>query len=122
MLTFKDNFSIIKKSQIENAGVAEWQTRMFKGHVRKSVGSSPTARTSKKVIAMFSRYFLILIFTGKDLNGWNSKGNCVCVCPPRRDSRLPSKKNLTTEQVPPLAPMKKLHSLFHFENKFQNFI
>lgn len=27
------------------AGVAEWQTRMFKGHVRKSKGSSPFART-----------------------------------------------------------------------------
>ena len=28
--------------------MAEWQTRMFKGHVRKSVGSSPTACTREK--------------------------------------------------------------------------
>lgn len=31
--------------QITYAGVAEWQTRTFKGRVRKSMGSSPIART-----------------------------------------------------------------------------
>ena len=43
------------------AGVAEWQTRMFKGHVRKSVGSTPTART-KKNNSFFELFFCSLIF------------------------------------------------------------
>lgn len=36
------------KRVVKIAGVAEWQTRMFKGHVRKSVGSSPTTCTKEK--------------------------------------------------------------------------
>ena len=39
--------SIIKKCKLKYASVAEWQTRTFKGRVRKSVGSSPTTCTIK---------------------------------------------------------------------------
>ena len=40
------DMSIIKKCKLKYASVAEWQTRTFKGRVRKSVGSSPTTRTN----------------------------------------------------------------------------
>ena len=66
------------------AGVAEWQTRMFKGHVRKSVGSTPTARTKAKKVEKEAFFFLFKFVSGS--NGRKSEGNRVCVRPPRRDS------------------------------------
>ena len=54
------------------AGVAEWQTRMFKGHVRKSVGSTPTARTNEKTALIvhfqnkFEKFHFSLVFSFHD--------------------------------------------------------
>ena len=38
--------------------MAEWQTRTFKGRVRKSVGSSPTARTTEIIVTLVTIIFL----------------------------------------------------------------
>lgn len=53
---------------IVRAGVAEWQTRLFKGQVRKGVGSTPTACTIHKnpnrricEFGFFNDYFEIKI-------------------------------------------------------------
>ena len=48
MLTNLNIYIIIYIVQNRNASVVKWQTRMFKGHVRKSVGSTPTTRTKNK--------------------------------------------------------------------------
>ena len=37
-----------KKVSYKCAGVAEWQTRLFKGQVGNRVGSTPTARTTNQ--------------------------------------------------------------------------
>ena len=37
---------IIRKYDMKFAGVAEWQTRLFKGQVGNRVGSTPTTRTN----------------------------------------------------------------------------
>ena len=51
------------------AGVAEWQTRTFKGRVGDRVGSSPTSRTKKT----FGSFFVggTLCFAQQTLCVWN---------------------------------------------------
>ena len=49
--------------------MAEWQTRLFKGQVRKSVGSTPTART-KKVLQNKQNFFYYK--SKKNLKEWES--------------------------------------------------
>ena len=76
-MTFFAGINIIER-QICCAGVAEWQTRMFKGHVRKSVGSTPTARTKEKtaLLLVFEQAFrspknaLRIFWNKEETNEW----------------------------------------------------
>ena len=44
------------------AGVAEWQTRTFKGRVGDRVGSSPTTSTKQNKSEQTARIFLFVLF------------------------------------------------------------
>ena len=79
------------------------KTPPFHGGIR---GSSPLEITNRQ--CLFFLFCLIKVKKGTRTGG-NSKGNCVCVCPPRHDSRLPAKNYQTAEWVPSRSPKKKLH-------------
>lgn len=51
MLDIKSIYKYNK--EVRCAGVAEWQTRLFKGQVRNRVGSTPTARTTNQMLDDF---------------------------------------------------------------------
>ena len=71
------------------------------------VGSTPTTSTKAKKVEKEAFFFLFEFERGRT----GAKGNCVCVCPPRRDSGTTIEALLTAERPPPPAPTLKQNTL-----------